>query len=103
MLGMMTANKNGHDSRSSPSELLPRMIDDAEVDVILRAFLLPLIEALPADESEIIRRAEISGESPETIGHALGLSRQAVAARLRRGRQSLHQLIMIALKSPDIT
>jgi len=98
----MTVNKSGHDSRSSSSELLPRTINDAEVDIILRAFLSPLIEALPADESEIIRRAEILGESPEAIGQALDLSRQAVAARLRRGRQSLRQLITIALKSPDV-
>lgn len=101
MLGIMMPNKNGYDSRSSTIESLSRMIDDAEGDIILRAFLSPLIEALPADESEIIRRAEILGESPEAIGQALGLSRQAIAARLRRGRQSLRQLIMVALK-PDI-
>lgn len=94
-------NKSGHDSRSSSSEVLPRTIDDTEVDIILRAFLSPLITALPADEGEIIRRAEILGESSEAIGNALGLGRQAVAARLRRGRQSLRQLIIIALKSPD--
>lgn len=96
------ATKNGYDSCSSPSDFLTCTINDAEVDTILRAFLSPLIEALPIGESEIIRRAEILGESPEAISHALGLSRRVVAARLRSGRESLRQLIIDSLKSRDI-
>lgn|GEM_PF-4721297 len=99
MLGLIMANKNGCDIRSSPSDFFTCTINDAEVDTILHAFLLPLIEALPAGESEIVRRAEILGESPEAISQALGLSRRVIGARLRSGRESLRQLIIDSLKS----
>lgn len=66
--------------------------------MVMRAFLSPLIKALPADDGEVVRRADILGQSPSTIGRELGIGTHAVSTRLRRGRRTLLQLVMLALQ-----
>lgn len=58
--------------------------DDSQPLAALRA-TRDLREALPDWESHLARTALAAGETWETIGAALGISRQAAWERLRRG------------------
>lgn len=60
-----------------------------KVPEVLRQALLKELEALPADQAEILRRRDLDGEAYLDIAQALGLAPGTVMSRLHRGRVAL--------------
>lgn len=78
----------------------PDGCDDNELKEILRAFIGTLIELLDPRYAEVVRRAEISGQTPSQIADELNLGEQEVASRLLTGRRTLLHLVMLTLHPP---
>lgn len=78
------------DNMSAPAELERAWrgaVDDSDALAALRA-VRELRESLLGWESQLARTALANGETWESIGAALGTSRQAAWERLRRGMAS---------------
>lgn len=60
-----------------------------ETERHLCACLEPLIATLPANQAELIRRAELGNESVSGVAASLGLTGNAASAALHRARASL--------------
>lgn len=65
--------------------------DSDEVDQLLCMCLYKLLPTLKREYAEIIRRADLIGESRESIARALGVSRSNLRVRLHRARHALRQ------------
>ena len=63
--------------------------DNAEAERILCRCLEPLIDTLPGDQAELIRRAELNNEPVKHIAASLGLTPNAASAALHRARANL--------------
>ena len=63
--------------------------DNAEAERILCRCIDPLLAALPADQAELIRRAELNNEPIKQIAASLGLTPNAVSVALHRARAAL--------------
>lgn len=93
-------NGKGHGDNEDGYRRLadPDGSDDGELKEILRAFIGTLIELLDPRDAEVVRRAEILGQTPSQIADELNLSEQVVASRLLTGRRCLLHLVMLTLQ-----
>lgn len=63
--------------------------DNAEAERILCRCIEPLMATLPADQAELIRRAELNNEPVKHIAASLGLTPNATSVTLHRARSAL--------------
>jgi RNA polymerase sigma-70 factor (ECF subfamily) len=87
-------------ARETPTRPDPSLVEDIEEQEDQDAFgrevggwLLEELEGLDETDREILRRFELGGESQKDIAADLGLSLNAVKARVLRGRQKIRQRI----------
>lgn len=57
------------------------------------ACLLPLIQRLPPDHAEALRRVDLAGEDPAYVAAASGISVNLLTVRRHRARQQLRTLL----------
>tara|TARA_R110002110_G_scaffold85816_5_gene223952 strand:+ start:6144 stop:6485 length:342 start_codon:yes stop_codon:yes gene_type:complete len=95
----LTGNGHGDNEDSYRGPADPDGCDDGELKEILRAFIGTLIELLDPRDAEVVRRAEILGQTPSQIADELNLSEQVVASRLLTGRRTLLHLVLLTLQS----
>lgn len=74
---------------AAESYALARARDNAEAERILCRCIEPLMAALPSDQAELIRRAELNNEPVKHIAASLGLTPNAISVALHRARTAL--------------
>ena len=71
--------------------------DDCDLEASLRQFLEILIGMIDPEIAEVVWRAEILDQPTLTITYEMHIDEETVIARLRAGRRTLRDLIMLAL------
>lgn len=75
-------------------------IADRELEAVVRELVESLVVTLPPADAEVLRRAEILGQSTPAIARALGLDEATVETRLWAGRRRLLSRLALTLSGP---
>lgn len=74
--------------------------DAIELEASLRRFLETIIGLIDPDPAEVVWRAEILNQTTPVIASEMNLDEETAIARLRAGRRTLRDLVMLALTPP---
>jgi len=85
------------DTLDEEADRIAENTDDAETRTESEALMLSLINRLPDADKELLLLKYREGESIESLQHKLQLSTSAIKMRLKRSKEKLNAVYMVAL------